>query len=508
MTPTSRGGPRTAQSLPASRPNTGSAVGRQRQTQTVPASRGAPRTVPQDGATSARSGQDPTSAPRDNSQRATDTPTTLPNERESTTRDPTTIVNRALSDTNARLDGLQQSVDDAIRDRNVINDYGVDNVFGVGLGLGYGARYYDGGYGGFGGYNDGLGLGLGMNAWSTFPDPCCMSGIASASAYCGIGGIGGFGIGMQTPCCVGGGSYMCTAAVIEQQAVVDRQYPEPCCSSGVAIRGQFCGSRFDETGSNSFPCCANGEYVCAPDSTSEVKNARVTEMMPQDGSQFSATSTSKDAPLNEAIRPQGLEEEVSGQGSENSEESLPPSASPRLRVNLTSMLMDGTWIARDADWDGEGDESEACVLDVKMDETTGQINAVPTTLEFANGTKETEEEGLDPDDVDTGDNLEDSLLKNDTADVRCLVSFVTGKRVGPKSTAIALAFENLETGEVTVRTGYVRLVTNIVSAKNENEKDVNENGVSLAVTWEDSSEDSSEDFENEHGAYAGVWVKV
>ena len=51
-------------------------------------------------------------------------------------------------------------------------------------------------------------------------------------------------------------------------------------------------------------------------------------------------------------------------------------------------------------------------------------------------------------------------------------------------------------------------MTNIVSAKNENEKDVNENGVSLAVTWEDSSEDSSEDFENEHGAYAGVWVKV
>ena len=194
-----RDAPRTAPAVAASRTaNAGSAA----TNSAVPSARGGPRTTVGDGSTG--TGR---VTGRDVSGTTPNDPTTLPNERESTVRNPSTIVNKALGDTNARLDGLQTSVDDALRDRDLQNDYG-GGGFGVGVGVGYGAGYYDGGgyYDGFGG--QGLGYGGGINAWSTFPDPCCMSGIASASAYCGLGGIGGFGVGTQMPCCVGGGEFV------------------------------------------------------------------------------------------------------------------------------------------------------------------------------------------------------------------------------------------------------------------------------------------------------------
>jgi hypothetical protein len=274
------------------------------------------------------------------------------------------------------------------------------------------------------------------------------------------------------------GSYLCDAAFIEKQAVVDREYPEPCCSSGVAIRGQFCGSQYEQSGS--FPCCANGEYVCAPNSgaevrigafpnpntvypyktdtfrsQSQVKNARALE-----------TQDAQPAPV-EAVRPHGKPD---------------PPPDGRLRVNITSALLDGTWVARaEDDLNGDsGDDDDVCVLSVCMDDVSGTINATPNSTNATVTKRESRK--------------------------RCRVELVSGKRVTPTSNAIALAFENIDTGEVRVRTGYVRLLTTNASGEKTDATE-NENAVSIAIAWEPDSSDT-DGLEAEEGAYAPVWVKM
>ena len=201
---------------------------------------------------------------------ATTSTTTPPDDSEkrpSTTRSAETIIKRALEDQSDRIDDLRGRVDEALRDDALMGgvfgaeyyDPAIGLTFaGAGaLGLGYYAGFNDGYYDpGF--FNRGIGgFGVGFGAQGTvFPDSCCASGLASTAAYCGVW-TGGFNM----PCCVNGGPYLCDQAALLSQNTLDRSYPEPCCSNGYAVRGDFCSGRFDEQGQ--FPCCLDGaEYTC------------------------------------------------------------------------------------------------------------------------------------------------------------------------------------------------------------------------------------------------------
>ena len=242
--PTTRGGPRAVRTTPTPTPRA----------TTTTTTRGAPRTVQQQPSTT------------------TTTTREQPVPRPSTTRAPETILNRQQG----QIDDLTQRLESLRRDRgDVVNDY-----FDGGVVDGYRAGFADGfydDYGGFGGFG---GFGVGV----TFPDPCCLSGFATSSAYCNVGWGGGVGLGnvggvvsgvgglFNLPCCVDGGPYVCTQAAVLAQSYEQRTYPEPCCDTGYAIRGETCGDRFDAASGAEFPCCvAGGAWTCAGPKTTEAQ---------------------------------------------------------------------------------------------------------------------------------------------------------------------------------------------------------------------------------------------
>lgn len=141
--------------------------------------------------------------------------------RPSTSRNSDTIIKRALKDQADSIDDLRGRLEEALRDdTGGGRGLGTFGVFASGF---YNDGYYDGGfYGGGGG-----GFGIGAQG-TTFPDPCCVSGMATASAYCGVWSGGLFNM----PCCVNGGPYLCTRDALLAQNTLDRSYPEPCCANG------------------------------------------------------------------------------------------------------------------------------------------------------------------------------------------------------------------------------------------------------------------------------------
>lgn len=205
--------------------------------------------------------------------------------RSSEPRNAATIIKRALEDQSGRIDNLRGRVDEALEEMNnggigdrddylaavskawrsrgrtktltlssslfgfvlqkracavfqffILIDPSVHRsmlpyLLGVGFGLGYGTGFYDGGfYEGFGGF------GVLSAQGTVFPDPCCLSGMATTSIYCDVWNGGGFNL----PCCVNGGPYQCTLSGLAGQSTLDRTYPEPCCAGGYAVRGDFC----------------------------------------------------------------------------------------------------------------------------------------------------------------------------------------------------------------------------------------------------------------------------
>lgn len=416
--------------------------------------------------------------------------------RPSEPRDPSTVLRRAVEDQSRRVDELQGVVDEALRRDGWNAGLGV----GVGLGLGYGAGYYDAGYYGAGYYDPAFGLGyFPGGGWSAFADPCCASGVATAAAYCSPGGawgVGVWGAGLNAPCCVNGGGYLCDAAALAAQSTFDRRYPEPCCSSGYAVRGDFCSSRFDQTGDAKFPCCLEGEYVCAPNSSAETKANRAAGDGEGNRHYPNQKPTPKPSPdpgdgdVREATRPTTRAagpstnpgDDDAGAPSRDSNPGAIPPVSGGLR--LTSAMMNGAWVARDED-DVTVDppRSDECALELRVDDDASEIRAAPTNPRNASH------------DDDSHSTPESESTRDDDAVARCGVTLVTGKILAPGSAGLATAFVATD-GDAVPRRGVVRIVPASGGG-----------GAALAIAWEREDEEDGDGTER-GGAYAPVWVKV
>lgn len=315
------------------------------------------------------------------------------------------------------------------------------------------------------------------------------------------------------PCCVNGGVYLCSQESLLAQNTLDRSYPEPCCSNGYAVRGDFCSGR--ETGEAQYPCCLDGaEYTCALNAQGQGQRAE----------QGAAAAAAVQTPvagtqprLVEAARPTATTaggqlgpREVTQEGGGGSPLGAPPlgtsssggGARARMTLNLTSALVDGTWIARNRragnDTDGE-DVASACELYLELDDATGEITAAPTIYQPA-------------------DQSEEANAEENRSEVRrrCGIAVATGKQAGDDA-FVAFAFVPPEGGgdsnnKSIVRRGRVQLLTRATTTTDADDATTDGGGdaaatrATLAILWQPASPDDGEE-EGEGGAFSEAWVK-